>query len=230
MKMTHAITIASTVLLAVGCAHEERSARTNETVSPGYGYSAPANGTYSSSPARDSGTSSLTGSTSESDNSIVAQVRENLQNDPEIAFVVPNIQITANNGAIILSGSVQSEEQKRQILSRVQKVAGVVTVNNQLNVISGASLNPTGMGPDRLYRDAADGQDRSTNNALTPTSRDDGPSQLYHDSNQGEQNSNSSTNGFSPTSQDSGGGHIYQSNPGENSQGQDSNSMNPQTP
>jgi len=175
MKMTRTITMASALLLAAGCAHEEHSVRTEESVSPSYGYStggteynryntqnnfssstsangtysgnagtsgnysSGASGTYSSTPTTDNGAYASTASGSQSDNTIVAQVREDLRRDPEIALIVQNIQISANNGAIILSGSVQSEEQKRQILSRVQKVTGVATVNNQLTVMSGAN-------------------------------------------------------------------------------------------
>jgi hypothetical protein len=238
MKITQTITMASALLLAAGCAHEERSVRTDESASPSYGYSYAGSkysgrGTYSGTPTTENGAFSSNASASQSDNTIVAQVREDLRRDPEIAVIVPNIQISANNGAIILSGSVQSEQQKRQILSRVQKVTGVVTVNNQLTVISGANgqqnpqLNPTGAnsGNDRLYKDAANGADHSTNNALNPTSRENGPSQLYRESNQGPsgQQPNDSLNA---TSRTNGQSQIYQGNPGEKPQDQNSNTNN----
>lgn len=224
--------MASALLFAAGCAHEDRTVRT-ETVTPGYGhyygnpeynaqnhYSSPTvsstysgdhsvtstpSGAYSSKPRTDSW-GYQTAASNQSDNDIVAQVREDLQKDPEIAFIVPNLQITANNGALILSGSVQSEEQKRQILARVQKISGVATVNNQLTVISNPNgqnnLNPTGSssGMERLYKDSANGQDNSTNNVLNPTSREGGPSQLYREGNQGqEQNGISSGNELNAT-------------------------------
>jgi len=246
MKITQTMGIASALLLVTGCAHEEYSARTDESVSPGYGYSsgrteynthnnfssAPSAGGYSGNA---SGTYSTgnggaysggvsTGSQSQSDNTIVAQVRAALERDPEIAFVVPNIQISANNGAIMLNGHVQSEEQKRQILSKVQQVTGVATVNNQLEVMPGLNgpgssggpqMNPTGgsSGADRLYKDASNGRDNSTNNALNPTSRENSASQLYRESNQ----ENRSTNSLNPTSLENGSSQIYQGNPGENS-------------
>jgi osmotically-inducible protein OsmY len=224
MKITQTIGLASAMLLAAGCAHDEHSAQYGETVSPSYGYSssgrteyntqnnisspstsstysgsAGASGSYSTSNEGNYSGGISQGGQSQSDNTIVAQVRESLQRDPEIAFVVPNIQITANNGAIILSGSVQSEEQKRQILSKVQQVTGVVTVNNQLNITPGPSggqgagaMNPTSnSGSERLYKDAGNGKDNSTNNALNPTSRETGPSQLYRESNQGQNNTSS---------------------------------------
>jgi len=199
----------------------------------GGNYFGSANGTYSTGNGGAYSGGVSDGSQSQSDNTVVAQVREALERDPEIAFVVPNIQISAKNGAIILDGHVQSEEQKRQILSRVRQVTGVVTVNNQLNVMAGpnrpentsdSQMNPTGAhsGADRLYKDAADGRDNSTNNVLNPTSRENGPSQLYRESNQGENENqqnmnNSSTNSLNPTSRENGSSQIYQGNPGENS-------------
>ena len=248
MKITQTIGIASALLLVAGCAHEEYSARTDESVSPSYGhssgrtednthhnvvpsppsgggYSGSASGTYSTGNGGTYSVGVSTGGQSQSDNTIVAQVRAALERDPEIAFVVPNIQISANNGAIILNGHVQSEEQKRQILSRVQQVTGVATVNNQLEIMpgsngsgsssSGSQMNPTGgsSGADRLYKDASNGPDQSTNNALNPTSRENAASQLYRESDQ----NNSSTNAVNSTSRENGNSQIYQGNPGENS-------------
>jgi len=225
MKIAQTIGIAFAFLLAAGCAHEERN----------YGsYSGPGEyntqNNFSSPPG---GGRIIQSSPSQSDNSIVAQVRESLQRDPEIAFVVPNIQITAANGAIILNGSVQSEEQKRQIMAKVLQVNGVVAVNNQLSVMSGpngaqgsgSQLNPTGASDsERLYKDAANGQDNSTNNALNLISHDDRADQLYRESNQG--GNNNSSNDLNPTSRDNGSTQIYQGNPGEKPQDQNSNTNN----
>ncbi len=230
------MTMASALLLAAGCAHEEQSVQNedssyssgrmseynNSYTTPPVGgsysadgsYSSGGGGSYSSNPKSDSGNagnysgtvradgsyipntpadSSLVGaaysgsSGPESDNAMIAQVRESLRQDPEIAVIASNIQISAHNGAILLNGSCQSEEQKRQILAKVQTVAGVVAVNNQLNVMAGpnvenpngSQLVPTGNDSQRLYKDVTEGQDDSTNNALNSTSRPNGPTQIY---------------------------------------------------
>ncbi len=275
MKIIHTVTMASALLLAAGCAHEEHTVQTEETtVTPTYSYYSPETEyntqNHSSSLSATSANSGSTGriysdsrtdSTvpgdaaplpdRKSDNAIVAQVRETLLRDPEIAFVVPNLQITANNGAIILNGSVQSEEQRRQVLAKVRDIPGVVNVNNQLNVMAGpgnsSGLDPTSSssGTDRLYKDAAAGPDSSTNSVLNPTSRENGSSQLYRqNNNQGESASdlNSSITATSqwehstnktmlnPTSRTNGQSELYQNNPGEKPQDQNSNYNIQQTP
>lgn len=150
-----------------------------------------ADGTYVPNTPADSslaGAAYSTSGGSDSDNNLVAQVRESLRQNPEMALIAPNIQVSAHNGAIILNGSCQSEGQKRQILAKVQTVAGVVAVNNQLNVMAGPSgenqndLIPTGNSSERLYKDAANGQDPSTNNVLNSTSRPNGETQIYQQS------------------------------------------------
>ena len=153
MKITPAIAMASALFLAAGCAHEEQHAQYDESISPyasdGTSRYNSAGGSYSpggaaagASVSGPTGQSEVSGGVSgtppesQSDNTIVTQVRESLQRDPEIAPIVPGIQISANNGTIVLSGTVQSEEQKRQIESIVHNAGGVVTVKNQLQISS----------------------------------------------------------------------------------------------
>ena len=219
MKTAYIVTMASALLLAAGCAHEEHTARTGEnTTAPIYTfYSGQTednvqNTSSSLSATANPGTAAYAGQAAavpdrQSDNVIVAQVRETLLRDPEIAFVVPNLQITANNGAIILNGSVQSEEQRRQVLAKVRDIPGVVNVNNQLNVMSGpdnsngSQLNPTSSnsGANRLYKDAAEGPDSSTNSVLNPTSRGTESTPLYRQNNDGQSASDlNSTNTVAP--------------------------------
>jgi osmotically-inducible protein OsmY len=275
MKTTYTITMASALLLAAGCAQEERSVRTGETdyssgrmseynnqspatavggsYAPDGSYSSGGGGTYASRPDGNySGTVGADGTYTpyanadastaaapvggyagsagtESDNAVVAQVRESLRQDPETAMIVPNLQISARNGAVILNGHVQSEEQKNRIFSKVLGVTGVVAVNNQLNVMAGGTsvngenskgppLYPTGnnSGSPRLYRDA-NGQDTSTNNTLNSTPQQNGQTPLYQQSNPGGT--------LNPTSRQNGSSPIYQNNPGEKSQNQDTNNV-----
>ena len=286
MKMTYTVTMASALLLAAGCAHEERDYSSTETgyssghiseynsTAPSLGGSYSADGSYSSggggsyasrpdgnysgtvgadgtyTPYANTDTSSAVGgyagsSGSGSDEAVVAQVRESLRQDPEIALIVPNIQISARNGAVILSGSVQSEEQRRQIFSRVQNITGVVAVNNQLNVMAGVNgqnqngqnvnaqnpggsqLNPTGSSSDsqRLYKDA-NGQDNSTNNALNSTSRPNGGAQIYQDSNQSRSGTETNNNALSPTSSDADS-NLRQGSQWQAGQNQNTNNLQP---
>ena len=106
-----------------------------------------------------------------------------LQRDPEIALIAPNIQIVANRGAVELDGTVQSDEQKRQVEDIAKNATGVVAVNNQLKIISSqpptgvdnssnTPLNPTG---------SAD-MDSSTNNLLNPAPLPGGSDEIYQPS------------------------------------------------
>jgi BON domain len=179
MKLQPIIVIVSALFLAVGCAHEKNEAQYDQDISPtyssgrmkdynGYGNNvAPQNPTGTSTSPNAAAAAGKSGS--ESDNSLVAAVRESLLRNAEIAPIVPNLQITANNGAVQLNGSVQSEQQSREIGTLALNTTGVVAVNNQLQVIStppgtqnpnqsgDPSLNPTGMesnGPPRLYHES----------------------------------------------------------------------------
>jgi hypothetical protein len=182
MKMKPAITMASAFLLAVGCAHDERHyGQYDDSRAPsfsagrmsGYNNSVPSSdrtgvigNTNASERFMGGGTvEGQAGSQAQSDNAIVAQVRESLERDPEIVLIVPNIQISANNGAVVLDGSVQSDEQKRQIESIATQAFGVVAVNNQLKVIS---------------NDRPGAIDNSTQ--LNPTSKPNGEEQIYEQS------------------------------------------------
>ena len=152
MKITHAvIMVGSALLLAGGCAPEQQhQARHEGIIAPAYspdgtrlpdsyyGENAPnntpkaANKTQSPPYVSREPPCPPSAHVKRSDNSIAADAREALLRNAEIAAIVPNIQITANNGVLRLSGSAQSEEQTRQIQSIVGRTKGVVAVNNQL--------------------------------------------------------------------------------------------------
>lgn len=268
MKIIPALTITSALLLAAGCAHEERHAdygTTEGQTSTSYNsqstYYGGQTGTTQNDNDRNTSSGASVGAAgtysanggSDSDNTIVTQVRQSLEQDPEIAAIVPSIQITAQNGTIVLSGNCQSDEQKRQIEALVQKSTGVVTVNNQLtvnasggtsntensnrtnpntgNATTGNSqqLNPTGNtsgNSQRLYKDA-NSADNSTNNALNPTSNS-GENKIYEQGNQPPsslQSSNSSTSGeLNPTSRSNSSNQIYQGS--EEKSGKEQNTQN----
>jgi hypothetical protein len=235
MRVSYTLVMASALLLA-GCAREQHNAQYDESISPAYSagrmteYDNDHN-TAVSSPVVPSATVAAGKSPAQSDNAIVASVRELLRRNAEVAPIVPNIQISANNGAIILSGTVQSAEQKRQIEAIAQQATGVVAVNNQLDIISTPQqtgmenqvsnplLNPTSTGtnnPPVLYQNAAGGAENSNTNALTPSSTStvsNSPPRLYRDAGSSAENSNS--NALLETSRPNGAGRIYQEQNGQ---------------
>jgi len=204
MKLPVLLTAASAVLFVAGCAREEHQAQYDETISPAYSsgrmrdYSAPPNtrasGGYS---MQVNGNAAANVSSTRSDNAVAASVRESLRRSVEIAPIVPNIQINANNGAIVLNGWVQSVEQKRQVGAIARDVPGVVAVNNQLVPL----VDPTARQPamvDRspnplLNQDSADHANNT--NGLNPTSLPNGADKVYQQGNSGQGGEVRNTNG-----------------------------------
>jgi osmotically-inducible protein OsmY len=66
------------------------------------------------------------------DNSIVAQLKNDLISDPATRDV--GIDVQSQRGVVILSGKVQSEEQKRRAEALAKEIAGVSHVENRLKV------------------------------------------------------------------------------------------------
>jgi hypothetical protein len=246
MKITQTIALASAAILVAGCAHEKHEAQYDESIAPHATQSSQDNsGQYNT--YRNSSTVSTA---SKSDDALVAEVRQSLQQDPQIAPLLSGIQITADKGMVVLSGSVQSAEQKRQIESIVAGASGVDIVDDQLHV-SGSAMSPTSR-PDagsHIYSNAggkasnqpanptvnggdnsvtpsdADNGKNNDGRLLNPTSDDtNGAPRIYHDSGS---NMNDSTNSaLSPTSRTNGENQIYQQNQDQNSQGLNTNGNN----
>lgn len=144
MKIAKMIGLASAVILSAGCAHEHHAQYDESAGNQTSQYN---NSDHTGPAVRTAG---------KSDEALVSQVRQSLQQDPKIAPVVPNIQITADNGMVVLSGTVQSFEQKREIESIVEDVPDVAILDDGLRVPS-AAMNPTSNNTNslpRIYHDS----------------------------------------------------------------------------
>lgn len=73
---------------------------------------------------------------SETDRALAQRVTDALQKSAEGNSSVQSIQVHAYNGEITLRGSVNSEQDKSNVGMTAQQVAGVKSVNNQLEVAS----------------------------------------------------------------------------------------------
>src|SRR6266481_1309387 len=217
MKISSKLTIVSSVLLIAGCAHRERQAQYNES-HPSSSYAA---GTTS----QFQGNSQFQGRTG-SDQTLVTQVQDALKRDTTLAAIAPRIEVTAQNGTVTLSGSVPSDQDKQRIEAMVKSTAGVVSVNNQLQV----SLQPTSERPgqqSKLYQEstgtAPSGQaslstepakDAATENFKSQLSSTDqstvqpGTTDIGANSSLSSPNQNS-TSGATPTSQPGAPSRIY---------------------
>lgn len=87
--------------------------------------------------AGDTFSANVQGST-DADRSMGRQVIQELRTDTSLAATLPMIKITADNGKITLTGTVKNDDEKKKIETAVQRVTGVSTVENQLQV----STNP----------------------------------------------------------------------------------------
>jgi osmotically-inducible protein OsmY len=76
---------------------------------------------------------------SETDRALAQRVEEALKKNTSLAPAAQNVQVLANNGEVILRGSVNNEQEKANIAAEAQKVAGVSKVNNQIEVASASS-------------------------------------------------------------------------------------------
>lgn len=84
------------------------------------------------------------------DQQLIERIREQIRQDQQLATVASGIRISASNATITLQGTVQSEDQKRQIERAARQVTGVSRVENQLEVRSSGGTTPSSPStPDR---------------------------------------------------------------------------------
>jgi osmotically-inducible protein OsmY len=76
---------------------------------------------------------------SETDRALALRVEDALRKNSALASTAQNVQVQANNGEVILKGSVNNEQEKANIAAEAQKIAGVSKVNNQIEVASASS-------------------------------------------------------------------------------------------
>jgi osmotically-inducible protein OsmY len=114
MKISNIAIALSSLLLAAGCAYEQR-----------YGY------TYGGS----SHGSEAIVRPNAADRSLEQSVRYQISRYGDLAAVAPDVQITCRDGAVTLSGSVPNERDKQMMDACVRNTSGVLSVDNQLAVI-----------------------------------------------------------------------------------------------
>jgi osmotically-inducible protein OsmY len=68
-----------------------------------------------------------------SDQGLSTQIRQSLSGNNQFSDL-SGIQIEAENGHVTLKGNVRSEFERAQIMSKVRSIAGVNTVDNQLEI------------------------------------------------------------------------------------------------
>jgi len=113
---------------------------------------------YSTNQTSTTGTSDQTGTSGQStsslnlniqgntevDRTLGQKVMQELRTDATLAGQISAVRLSVDNGKITLRGTAKSEDQKKSIESAVQRVTGVTTVDNQIQV----GVNPTSSSSD----------------------------------------------------------------------------------
>lgn len=70
----------------------------------------------------------------DADRAIVRQVRQSVRQDYALSMIAPTLKITAQNGHVILGGTVQNETERTRLADLCHKTPGVVSVEDKLAV------------------------------------------------------------------------------------------------
>ena len=73
-------------------------------------------------------------SENEADRTITQNIRRAVTADDSLSTNAKNVKIITNNGTVTLRGPVKSEKEKAEIEAKAKQVAGVKSVDNQLEV------------------------------------------------------------------------------------------------
>ena len=65
---------------------------------------------------------------------LAAAVRSAIVDDDSLSMAAHNIKLVASNGAVVLRGPVESMVEKNKIAAIVKNVAGVTSIDNQLEI------------------------------------------------------------------------------------------------
>jgi hypothetical protein len=69
-----------------------------------------------------------------SDQSILQTIRSTLKDDKSISDDAKNVEIAVNNGAVTLTGSVDSDNDKARIEAITRQINGVNKINNNIKI------------------------------------------------------------------------------------------------
>jgi osmotically-inducible protein OsmY len=75
-------------------------------------------------------------SENEADRTITHNIRQAITADDSLSTNAKNVKIITNDGTVTLRGPVKSEQEKTDIEAKAKQVAGVKSVDNQIEVAS----------------------------------------------------------------------------------------------
>jgi osmotically-inducible protein OsmY len=131
--MKKIVILASIALVSLlGCSKADKTAQTSSTKTTTTEKTTQAPST-TGSPAAESS------AMNETDRALAQRVEDALRQNSSLASAARNVQVQAKNGEVTLKGSVNNDQEKANIASTAQRVAGVSKVNNQIEVASASS-------------------------------------------------------------------------------------------
>ena len=125
---------AMTIGLAMSLAGGIAAAQTAPTVPAGQA-TPTADNTHMN--ARDQGNTADTAqsqSNAKADRELLAAVRRSVVKDKSLSTTAHNVKIMASNGVVTLRGPVKSDAEKAQVETLAKQVAGVTSVQNNLDI------------------------------------------------------------------------------------------------
>jgi osmotically-inducible protein OsmY len=135
LQKVHAVLL-SLLFVLVGYAKKDEPRQTADTRREQAQQTAPDNTGVN---VRDRNPESLTAgdqSESEADRTLTQQVRQVIVADDSLSTYGKNVKIITVDGVVTLRGPVKSQQEKVNIGSKAQQIAGVKRVDNQLEIVT----------------------------------------------------------------------------------------------
>jgi len=119
----------SAVIIGVGCSRDREAPKTTAAVKPDNTGRNVRDRNEAAKTAQDQ-------SENEVDRTITQNIRQAINADDSLSTNAKNVKIITNDGTVTLRGPVKNEQEKTAIEAKAKQVAGVKSVDNQLEIAS----------------------------------------------------------------------------------------------
>ena len=123
------LVLVSAVIVGAGCSCDREAPKTTAAVEPD-------NTGRNVRDRNDATKTPMDQSENEADRTITQNIRQALTADDSLSTNAKNVKIITNDGTVTLRGPVKNEQEKTAIEAKAKQVAGVKSVDNQLEIAS----------------------------------------------------------------------------------------------
>jgi len=123
------IFLVSAVIVGAGCSRDRGAPKTTAAVEPDNTGRNVRDRNEAAKTAQDQ-------SENEADRQITQNIRQAITSDDSLSTNAKNVKIITNDGTVTLRGPVKNEQEKTAIEAKAKQVAGVKSVDNQLEIAS----------------------------------------------------------------------------------------------